>query len=422
MEKSGTLRRLCIILTAALGALSCSDRGETAVLWTDRPAFAVYAESFNSSQNLHKVEVRYFKSPAEELTKTAEYPDIVSGSWLKSASTRSLFTPLDNFFTKGLVSPDEFYPRLLALGKIDNKQYLLPVAFNIPAMVLARDKGSLLSNPFTIGFEEIKTLGKEHNVETGGDDTPGAYSRMGFSPAWDDDFLFIAAALFNVNFREASPVAWDAEALERAMVYTQSWVNEANTGIQQVEDFSFKYFFEPPAQLATSGRILFAYMDSSQLFTLAQERRSALDFRWLAEQDTIPLSEDTVFLGLCKKGKAKKAAAAFTEWFFRQENQRLLLESARNKRMNETSFGIAGGFSAIRGVTEQVFPRFYPSLLGHMPQGEFLSPPNVLPRNWAALKERVILPYLHERIRSADKEGLIPLERRIADWYRLNRE
>jgi ABC-type glycerol-3-phosphate transport system substrate-binding protein len=417
MRKLSGPFRLCIILAAAFLALSCSDRGETAVLWTDRPEFAVYAEYFNSSQNLHKVEVRYFKSPAAELIETSEYPDIVTGSWLKSVSTRSFFTPLDKFFTKGSVSQDKFYPRLLALGKIDNKQYLLPVAFNIPAMVLARDKGSLLSNPFTIGFEEIKTLGKDHNVETG-----GTWSRMGFSPAWDDEFLFIAANLFNVNFREASPVAWDAEALERAMVYIQAWVTEANTGIQQVEDFSFKYFFEPPAQLATSGRILFAYMDSSQLFTLAQERRSALDFRWIAEKDTIPLSENTVFLGLCKKGKAKKAAAAFTGWFFRQENQLLLLESARSKRMNETSFGIAGGFSAIRGVTEQVFPRFYPSLLGHMPQEEFLSPPNVLPRNWMSLKERVILPYLHERIRSADKEGLIPLERRISDWYRLNRE
>ncbi|GHV60800.1 lipoprotein [Spirochaetia bacterium] len=417
MEKLRESLRLCIVLAAALAVLSCSEGGETAVLWTDRPDFAIYAESFNSSQDLHKIEVRYFKSLAAELTETNEYPDIVSGSWLKSVSTRAFFSPLDKFFTDKVISRDDFYPRLLALGKIDNKQYLLPVAFNIPALVLARDKGSLLSNPFTIGFEEIKTLGKEHNAETG-----GTYSRIGFSPAWDDEFLFITASLFNANFREANPVAWDAEALERAIVYIRSWINEANTGIRQVEDFSFKYFFAPPAQLATSGRILFAYMDSSQLFTLTQERRSALDFRWIAEQDTIPLSEDTVFWGLCKKGKAKKAAAAFTRWFFLQENQRLLLESARNKRMNETSFGIAGGFSAIRGVTEQVFPRFYPSLLGHMPQEEFLSPPNVLPRNWTAIKERVILPYLHERIRSADKEGIIPLERRIADWSRLNRD
>jgi hypothetical protein len=38
------------------------------------------------------------------------------------------------------------------------------------------------------------------------------------------------------------------------------------------------------------------------------------------------------------------------------------------------------------------------------------------------LKERVILPYLHDKIRNANKEGIRPLERRITDWYRLNRE
>jgi ABC-type glycerol-3-phosphate transport system substrate-binding protein len=396
---------------------SCSNRGETAVLWTDRSEFAIYAEYFNSSQSIHKVEVRYFKSLAEELSGTGEYPDIVSGSWLKSTSTRSFFTPLDKFFTKKMISRDDFYPRLLALGRIDNKQYLLPVAFNIPAMVFSREKGALLSNPFIIGFEEIKNLGKAHNLESG-----GAYSRMGFSPVWDDEFLFIAASLFNTNFREAGPLAWDAEALEKAMIYIQSWVNEANTGIQQVEDFSFKYFFEPPVKLAGSGRILFTYMDSSQLFTLAEERRFNLDFRWIAEKNIIPLSEDMVYYGICRKGKAKKAADAFTRWFFRMETQRQLLETGRNKRINESSFGIGGGFSAIRGVTEQVFPQFYPSLLGHMPQEDFLAPPNVLPRNWISLKERVILPYLHERIRSNEKNAISPLERRISDWARLNRE
>ncbi|GHV36199.1 lipoprotein [Spirochaetia bacterium] len=409
--------RLCGILAAILLVLSCSNRGETAVLWTDRSEFAIYAEYFNSSQNLHKVEVRYFKSPAEKLTKTGEFPDIITGSWLKSVSTRAFFTPLDTFFSKNVISRRDFYPRILALGRIDNKQYLLPVAFNIPALVFSRETGALISNPFIIGFEEIKTLGKEHNAETG-----GTYSRMGFSPVWDDEFLFTAASLFDADFREANPLAWDAAALERAMVYIQSWVNDANTGIQQVEDFSFKYFFEPPVKLVSSGRILFTYMDSSQLFTLAEERRSNLDFRWITEKNTIPLSEDAVFYGICRKGKAKKAAAAFTRWFFQPETQRLLLEMSRNMRMNETSFGISGGFSAIRGVTEQIFPRFYPNLLGHMPPEEFLSPPNVLPRNWITLKERIILPYLRERIRSANKDDISPLERRISDWSRLNRD
>jgi hypothetical protein len=162
-------------------------------------------------------------------------------------------------------------------------------------------------------------------------------------------------------------------------------------------------------------------MDSSRFFTLPQERRAALGFRWIAEKEIIPLDEKTIYLGIHKKARARKAALAFAKWFFQTDTQRLLLESGKNKRLNETSFGISGGFSAMRTVTEQIFPQFYPSLLGHMPPESFLSPPNILPRNWTVIKERVILPYLRERIRIPNREEISPLERRIAEWHRLNR-
>jgi hypothetical protein len=162
-------------------------------------------------------------------------------------------------------------------------------------------------------------------------------------------------------------------------------------------------------------------MDSDNLFTLAEERRNNLDFRWIAEDSAIPLAENAVYLGLPKKGKSPRAAAAFIRWFFQTETQRRLLELSKGSRVNETSFGISGGFSSLRPVTEQIFPLFYPGLLGHMPPEDFLSPANVLPENWTILKERVILPYLHDRARSVSREGVSPLERRLADWLRVNR-
>ncbi|MDR1948315.1 MAG: extracellular solute-binding protein [Spirochaetaceae bacterium] len=388
----------------------------TAVLWTDRPEFAIYAEYFNSSQDQYKIETRYFPSVAQKLTDTREYPDIATGAWLKSTSTRTLFKPLDYFFKDSPGSRESFYPRLLALGRIDDKQYLFPVSFNLPALVFAREKSELLSNLFIIGLEEIKEAGKAYNAANN-----GIYSRMGFSPAWNDEFLFVTTSLFNTSFREASPLAWESDALERAVVYIQDWIRDANTSINVEDDFAFKYFYDPPSKLAISGRILFTYMKSSDFFTLAEEQRANLDFRWIAEHNTIPLSEDTIYYGVCKDGKAKKAANAFTRWFFREETQRLFLEASKNMRMNETLFGIGNGFSALRTVTEQVFPQFYPSLLGHMPPEAFLSPPNILPRNWMTLKERVILPYLHRRIRSSTRDETPPLEKQLIDWFRHNR-
>ncbi|MDR0561854.1 MAG: hypothetical protein LBG73_04115 [Spirochaetaceae bacterium] len=388
----------------------------TAVLWTDSPEFALYAEYFNSSQDRYKVEIRYVESLAQKLGDTKETPDIVVGSWLKSASTRNFFKPLDRLFKKEQLSKTAFYPRLLALGTIEERQYLLPVSFNIPALVFTRANGQLLSSPFTIGLEEIKTLGKEHNIQQN-----GVYSQMGFSPAWDTEFLYIIVSLFNAGFQEADPIAWDGDALNRAVEYIREWI-QSNAGIQEEDDFVFKYFYELPAVLTLSGRILFTYMDSAEFFTLPQERRSNLDFRWIAENDVIPLSEGTVYYGNYKKGKADKAADAFTQWFFTAETQRRLLEISTQQRLNETLFGISSGFSALRTVTEQIFPQFYPSLLGHIPPTGFLTPPRILPYNWTDLKERVILPYLLEKIRAEDPATVRPLKKQIADWYRVNKE
>ncbi|MDR3170834.1 MAG: hypothetical protein LBU17_04305 [Treponema sp.] len=415
-------RSISLVIALSTGLGSCAFfEPNTAVLWTNRPEFAIYVAYFNASQDKYTVETRYFESPAQKLTDTREGPDIVIGDWLKSISTRTLFRSLDPLFKQELLSSTAFYPRLLALGNIDGTQYLLPVAFNIPAIVFAQSNGGMLSDPFTIGLEEIKTLGKAYNIEN-----KGVYSRMGFSPAWNDAFLFITATLFNTAFKEAPvqesiPISWDAVALEHAMTYISSWIAEANTGIQAEDDFVFKYCYDPPAKLAMSGRILFTYMNSAEFFTLDQEQKANLDFRWIAENDTIPLSEDTVYYGISKKGKAKAASIAFTTWFFKLETQRLLLEISKNYRINENLFGIGNGFSSLRIVTEQVFPQFYPSLLGHMPPEAFLAPPNILPRNWIALKERVILSYLHDRIRYTGQDALRPLERRVSDWYRLNK-
>jgi len=397
--------------------ISCAIfENNTVILWTDRPEFALYGEYFNAAQNRYKVEIRYYEAPAQRLVETGEYPDIVAASWLNSASIRSLWRPLDDLFKKDGLDESAFYQKLLSVGKIDNHQYLLPVNFNIPAIIFAREFIQSYSNPFTIEMDEIKERGKAFNTET-----RRVYTRMGFSPSTNDEFLFLAAILFGAGFREASPIAWESQALEQSIRYINEWIAEANTSVQMEDDFAFKYFFDPPDKLVNSGRILFTYMDSSRFFTLPEERRTNLDFRWISAREMIPIDEWGVYYGIHKRTRALNGAKAFTRWFFTTETQKLLLEAEKNKRTTELSFGIAGGFSAMRTVTEQVFPQFYPDLLGRIPPENYLSPPNILPRNWISVKERVILPYLRERIRSS-RDEVRALERRVSDWYRLNRE
>jgi ABC-type glycerol-3-phosphate transport system substrate-binding protein len=139
------------------------------------------------------------------------------------------------------------------------------------------------------------------------------------------------------------------------------------------------------------------------------------------EQNRIPITEDSVYMGIPRKAKSQAAARAFIQWFYSTENQRLLLEYSRSNRINENIFGICGGFSALRAVTEQVYPLYYPEMLGRMPPSENFILPNILPSNWVIIRERVILPYLHERARKEDGDEIYPLERRLSDWIRMNR-
>jgi ABC-type glycerol-3-phosphate transport system substrate-binding protein len=395
--------------------VSCGGNN-TAQIWTDRPEFALYGEYFNTSQNEYKVTVKYLEYPAIELEKSDNCPDIVAGSWLKNASTGTQFSSLNSYFGAKKLSRTIFYQRLLTVGRIDRNQYLLPVSFNVPALIFLKGKDQELSSQFTIDFKEIKKLSKNYNIET-----RGAYTRMGFSPLWNDNFLLTTAVLYGASFSEASPLVWDARALDRSMSFIYNWTQEVNTNNHAEEDFTFKYFIEPPEKLIQSGRILFSYMESSDLFTLNEESKNNLDFRWIAEHDQIPLTERSVYLGVPKKAKNKKAAEAFILWFFKVESQRQLMEYFKINRINENVFGICGGFSTLSPVTDQIFPRFYPDLLGRMPHSDYFILPNILPGNWAAIKEKVILPYLHDRARKENTEDVYSLERRLSDWVRVNR-
>jgi len=401
------------ILTTLM--VSCGEI-KTAQIWTDRPEFAVYCEYFNTVQNQYKVSVKYYEFPGAELEKTNNIPGIIVGSWLKNSHTGSYFSSIDNIFGAKKLSRSIFYPKLLAIGRIQRNQYLLPVSFNIPALIFSRDRQQDMSNSFTIDFNEIKNLSKDYNVES-----RGAYTRMGFSPNWDNNFLFTAAVLSGASFSEASPVAWDSDALYNSMDYIYKWTREINSNYQAEEDFIFKYFFEPPEKLIQSERILFWYMDSRDLFTLSDDSKKNLDFRWIMEHDNIPINEDMVFLGIPKKAKSRKAARVFIQWFFRTDTQHQLMEYCRVNRINENVFGICGGFSALSSVTEQIFPLFYPELLGRMPPSENFMPPNMLPANWAAIKERVILPYLNDRAHIERAGEIYPLEKRLSDWMRTNK-
>jgi hypothetical protein len=85
----------------------------------------------------------------------------------------------------------------------------------------------------------------------------------------------------------------------------------------------------------------------------------------------------------------------------------------------ESSFGIAGGFSAIKAVNEKLYPLYYPSLLGKMPQADNLKSPGVLPSGWTEIKESIVLPFLLEATGpNPAPDPTASLESRIREWMK----
>jgi ABC-type glycerol-3-phosphate transport system substrate-binding protein len=411
--------------------ISCKNSADNVlILWTDVPEIALYAQAYNASQARYKIEARQTRNMALELEMASKDKkikvDIAAGRWLKSAGLTGFWQKTGFLFANKSVDKSMFYEPLMEYGKNGKDQLLLPVSFNLGALVFMPDihktNGTLKSDTF-ITLEEIKEQGIAFNEQK-----KGVWTRMGFSPTWNwnGDFLYAASELWGASFREpaqrepAQPLQWDEAALENTINVFKEWVNEGAGGAGAEDDFIFKYSHDPSDRLLVQGRILFAYMKSNSLFTLPPEEISRLDYRWLSDSKggKIPVLEDLIMLGITKKCKAKKAAAAFVQWFYSESTQKELLTKTKNAHISDASFGICGGFSALREVTEYYFPREYPALLSHIPPPDYLLPPPPLPPSWLEIKERVVVPYIRERVKA---QGAVrDLRRRLGDWLRMN--
>lgn len=413
---------LCAALCAlglALGLSACSpgaSRGSTpAAIWTDVPEMALYAELFNGAQSRYRVEVLWKADLEASLKAEGPKPALVVGRYLKSAAVRSRFQALDFLFGELTVNQAAFYPELLSAGSFGARQLLLPISFNLPAVVFPADPAVAnladVRGKSLVGIRDLAGAASAFNKRQG-----PAFVRMGFSPRWDADFLVLAANAEGADFREGRPLAWDEEGLKAAIGSLKAWTKSVNGEPALEEDFQFKYLYTPGYKYVAEGRALFAYMDSSDFFLVPEEKRASLDYRWFAEKGSIPVDPEIVYAAIPLAGRDKAAAEAFLKWFFREDSQRAMLESARKTRILESSFGVAEGFSSVHSVTERLFPLYYPSLVGHLPPSEALASPKVFPAAWPELKAKVLGPWLLEATAGSGGKPGMEFSARLSEY------
>lgn len=421
-QKTGSshLGRFSILLasTALFIALlvSCSlFENDIAVVWTDSPEIQLAAELFNASQTQYLVELHYRDNLGTSLAQAKTPPSLVIGKNLRQPATMARFQTLDFLFDRLAFSRNDFYPALLEAGKAKGKTRLLPVSFN--TLMLVNKKGaldslrdtvasetgntaSLAAMPnSTITIEEIRTIAQKFNKDSG-----KGYTAMGFVPRkTGGDFLFQWVQWMGADFsspakpaKDSLPVQWDQNKLPVAIAALQDFSTAVNGSAEKENAFTFTYASALDYQNCLAGRTLFAALKSSEFFTLPSQTRNQFEFHYVEIENKLAVYEDVLYAGIPNGARAKTAASQFLAWFFTADTQRLLLEKARSLRLNESEFGIAGGFSAYTPVTAKVIPEYYPELRGRVPKAERIPAPAAMPLVWKPLKEKVLIPWLDQ--------------------------
>lgn len=395
-----------------------NERDNIAVLWAARPEIASYVEVFNSEQEIYRVELEYRKHPAQSLLTENTPPDIIISDYLINSKTVSALGDLSILFDEeeGTLKEEWFYSQLLAYGQRGEQQLVLPISFNLPAMIFKRTELEDKINPFLLSLEEIRELNREFILQKNGEiDEETPLTHIGYSPRWEPAFLYSLATILETNFRETSSglAAWNQANLENTINYAREWINGDNGGYHRCRNFSDKYLYSPGYKLVNSGRILLSHTDARTFFTVPKENQGNFNIRWLGKGDKIQLMEDILSFGVPREAVNKKAAFAFAEWFFTPEKQAELLHTTKLKRIR--TFGIGQGFSSLKDVSEREYPIHYPLLASHIPPENYLQLGNYMPLRWKTIKEEVIIPWLIEAVA---KDGTrVALEERLETWY-----
>lgn len=405
----------CLLTTMFFS--SCKKEEETSrlVIWTSCTEFAQYIELFNRNHPDCQAILVYKDNPALSLppAKDEIAPDIIVGPWLRSDKIKNNFRSLDYLFDRRNLSSSLFYPQLLNTGKIKNTQYLLPVSFNLPCIIFADENKNLLPDNYTLTMQQLRKTASEFNSIS----RSGTYKKMGFSVLNNPDFLYTSSKLNNVNFHdEDGNILWNEQKLNATIASLKDWINTENKSAQTENDFAYKYLFMPDYRQVTSGKTLFAYTTSDRLFQILHEQDLNIDYRWITDGTSIPVEDDFIMMGISKKTQNLANASEFITWFFRPENQDAILDRKIKLHLNTEMFGISGGFSSVREVTEKIIPIYYTQLLSNLPPQQMISPSPQVPARWQSYKSIVILPYLESALNSEKEEDILSIDELEKEW------
>lgn len=413
--------KILSIFTLLFFLFSCKaqqpEQKKRVVIWTSCSEFVQYIELFNKTHKENNAILVYKENPALSIPPASDEtpPDIIIGSWLRNDKPYKNFKPLDYIFYNKILSSDVFYQQLFEAGQKSNVQFLLPVSFNLPAIVFSQKNKELVPDNYTLTLEQIRKTASEFNTKN----KKGAFTKIGFTPLSNNDFLYLSTKIFKVDFREEKEkIIWNSDKLKKTTDALKDWIYTENESAQTEMDFAFKYLFMPYYRQVISDRTLYAYTTSDQLFKTIKNQDFGIDYRWIVQDKKIPIEDSMIMLGIYKDCQNQPGATEFISWFFDADNQQMILERKEKLNLDTELFGISGGFSSVRDVTEHILPVFYTHLLTNLPPSQMLSVPQKLPARWDSYKSLVVEPYLRSIITAQPEDTVMSMEDLESEWRR----
>ncbi len=417
LPMSRTFRPLAVLVAAAAVVLSgCGFGLEPVVhLVTNRAEMAAYVDRYNAIQSDVKVEIAYQDAPAQAVLEGVS-GDAVIGQWLATPAVMDRLDTLGDIVKPGKVDPAWFYAGLLAMGSRDNRPFLIPISFTLPAIVYVRTSADLPNKMF-MPLDDLQSMSKVFNKTN----KAGLPIAMGFSPLadWNVDFLTASALLFGARFRPGRNElpAYDDSGLGKTTDFLRTWLNQVNGGAAADGSFSTLNRVQPWYKLLSSGKSLFALTSFRDFFALPVEERHDFDFRWLSKDNMVPVMDDVLFAGVLRSSRNKGEARAFLQWFCSPTVQQTLLNVNQLKRIGV--FGVTDGFSALKTINERDLAQKYPVLLGHIPLDSILTFPGLLPDNWVKVRDGVVVPWIAQ---TASGKETQPLDKTLDEWQKAEKK
>lgn len=376
-------------------------------LITNHPEIAAYVEMYNAGQDAYRVEILYRETPSQSVL-SGEPADVVIGEWLATPQLVDRFESTADIVTPGRIGPSELYAGLLSMGSKDARPVLIPVSFDLPAVVFSAPGPADVPAMFMpLDYMESRsraftTVGKE-----------GRLAAMGFSPSWNPDFPILDARLNGSRIRagRGGLPAWESAGLDQTVQLLGQWIGGVNGGVEKDREFTERNLVQPYYKLLSTRKTLFALEPFTSFMALPDDRRRELDFRWMSSNSLIPVCDNVLFAGLLRSSRNKKGAKSFLEWFFSLQNQRSFLEAVQSRRI--AVFGVTNGFSAFKTINEKDLAQKYSGLLGRIPTEGMLVFPELLPDSWTKVRDEVVSRWLLD---SAYGRESAPLSQRIDEW------